>query len=522
MPGPDTVVAQVPPRVGESSRHPTRRWSWLLDGLLLLAVTALAVWLRLEPLGPSSLWLDDAWVAVAHRVDTLAELRAVGVSAPGFVVLLRAWLLLVGYSETAAQLLPFVAGVAAPGLLYLVVVRRLGWDRLAGLAGAALLTVSPMAVEYAARVKQYTLETVLAIGVFALTVWLLDDVRDRRRWAALVGLGLLATTVSVFVAPYVAAAVAAGLLLAARRRDVLALRRGLVAGATYGLVALVWYLVALRPMVAPALQEFWSDGYLDAASGAGVASRVIEILGRVLEGLSPLPVPVTGGLLVLALVGLALRAPVWAFAAATPTVVAVVLAALELAPLGGGRTDIYLYPSYALLMAGGLDALVRPRPSRRTSRASRALVPLAVTGALLVTAEPAGSYPRSDVRPLATELTEQREDEALLVYPATVWAYALYTDDEIALQDDPASSWGFSPRFADDATYVLPPGRDDPGAYLPTVERLLDDEVTDLWLLASHWRDDYAALQEQLSDVGFERVAETRRDGAELTRWERG
>jgi hypothetical protein len=521
MPGPDTAVAQVPPRVGDRSSHPTPRWSWLLDGLLLLAVTALAVWLRLEPLGPSSLWLDDAWVAVAHRVDTLAELRAVGVSAPGFVVLLRAWLLLVGYSETAAQLLPFVAGVAAPGLLY-VVVRRLGWDRLAGLAGAALLTVSPMAVEYAARVKQYTLETVLAIGVFALTAWLLDDVRDRRRWAALVGLGLLATTVSAFVAPYVVAAVAAGLLLAARRRDVLALCRGLVAGASYGFVALVWYLAALRPMVTPALQEFWSDGYLDAEAGDGVTTRVIEVLGGVLEGLSPLPVPLTGGLLVLALVGLTLRTPVWGLAVATPTVVAVVLAALELAPLGGGRTDIYLYPSYALLLAGGLDALMRRGPPGWRSRAPGALVPLAVTGALLVTAEPAGSYPRSDVRPLATELTEQREDEALLVYPATVWAYALYTDDEIALQDDPASSWGFSPRFADDATYVLPPGRDDPGAYLPTVERLLDDEVTDLWLLASHWRDDYAALQEQLSDAGFDQVAETRRDGAELTRWERG
>jgi len=139
--------------------------------------------------------------------------------------------------------------------------------------------------------------------------------------------------------------------------------------------------------------------------------------------------------------------------------------------------------------------------------------------ALGLTAEPAGPYPASDLRPLVGELEDRRgQGDAVLVYPATMWAYALYTPGAIHLEEEPTSTWRFAPRFADGVTRVLPPGRDDPDAYRPTVDALSADRV---WLVATHWQDDYAALQDQLRAAGYERTDLLKRPGAELTRWER-
>jgi hypothetical protein len=483
---------------------------------LLGAVTAWALVLRAGGLDPRSLWLDDAWVALVHRAEGLDELRLIGASAPGFVLALGAWLEVVGFSEAAAQALPLAAGVVAPAAGFLLA-RRLAWHRPAALVAALVLAAAPQAVDHAVRVKQYTVESLLAIGLLALAAHLLAEPGRARRWAALVVVGGAATAVSAFLGLYVGAGVAAGLVAARRRRDRGAARLGLVAGAAYALAAGAWYALVLAPVIPAALSEFWRDHFVVVDDGLRPA---LDDLGRaatgVAEGLSALPVAVVLGAVALGLAAVALQRLELAVLLAAPTAAAVVLAALERAPLGGGRTDIYLYPGLALAVAGGVERLGGVAP-RALGPAAAAVVAVAV----VATAAPATPYPVEDVAPLVAVVDRRAAPgDAVLVYPATAWAHALYTDGAVDLARDASSAWGFAPRFADPATYVLPPGRSDPSAYAPTVARVAaaHDRV---WLVASHWAGDYAALQAQLADAGFRQVEVLARQGAELGRWQR-
>lgn len=495
---------------------------------MVIALVALGWSLRSGALGPSSLWLDDAWVALVHRTEGLDELRRVGFAAPGFAALLRGWFALVGFDELRAQLPALLAGVATPPALYLLA-RRLRWHPAAGLLGAAALVASPIAIMYATRVKQYTLEGLLGVLLLALALWLLGDVRDDRRWAVFVGAGVLATGTSAFLAPTVAAGVAAAAVrVLEQRRDRAGLLRVVGWGGGYALVALAWYLGVLRQGVTGAIAGFWGDGFLVVDDGAAaLAASLGSVLEGLLEGLTVVPPAWAAVAVVVAVVVVGVERPERAVLLVTPTLVAVGLAALQLAPLGGGRTDLYLYPSLALLVTGGVSGVLR-RLERASWSGARVVAGLAVVAVVLgavglvLRAEPVTSYPRFDVRPLAQQIDAVRaDDEVLLLYPATIWAYALYTEGGWRLVDDPVSSWGFSPRFDDPQVVPLPPGRDNPGAYLPTVTALGEGEAEVVWLLASHWREDLDALREQLADAGFSRGDREARDGAVLERWER-
>ncbi|MEX2421036.1 MAG: hypothetical protein WD670_04380, partial [Actinomycetota bacterium] len=175
-------------------------------------------------------------------------------------------------------------------------------------------------------------------------------------------------------------------------------------------------------------------------------------------------------------------------------------------------TDLYLYPGLALLLAAGVHGkAVLARWQAALAAAS------AMVLALGLTAGPAPSYPASDVGPLVEELDARRSNDAeVVVYPATMWAYALYTTVDVRLVADPASSWGFAPRFDDPNVHTLPPGRDGPSVYAPSLDALEADEV---WLIASHWRGDYDELRRMLETAGYVPIDTHPRAGAELTRY---
>lgn len=527
---PATVPAAAPP--GRSGRS---RWWLLADLLVVVLLVGVALALRWPALAPSSLWLDDAWVALVHRTEGWQELRFVGFAAPGFAALLRGWLALAGFSELQAQVPALVAGVLLGPAVYLLT-RWRGWHPVAGVLGGVTLVVSPIAITYATRVKQYTTEGLLTVAVLALALWVVDRPGDDRRWAALIGVGLVGTVVSAFLAPSVGAAVLAGLVAALRRGDRRGSLRAVAWGTGYGAVALMWYALVLAPAVTTSISGFWSEEFLVLDAGVGaLLDSAVTAAGGVLSGWLPVRAAIGGGLLLLAMSALVLAArdhradPV-----VEDEVVLLVLflgagalgsalAALQLAPLGGGRTDLYLYPSLSLLLVVGADAAVRSLRgrSRWASAVWLGLLVLLSAG-LLRAAEPVGPYPAWDVRPLAAEVeVRAQDDDALLIYPATMWAYALYTDGEVELVPDEGSAWGFAPRFADPRVHVLPRGRDDPGAYLPTVSMFAAGDTGVVWLLASHWREDIEELRAQLERAGFDGEQVDRRPGAVLERFER-
>ena len=463
-----------------------------------VALAALAIGLRVGPLGPSSLWLDDAWVALISRAHGAGDVWTMGFTFPGFAVLLRLWFGVVGFSETTAQVLPFAFGVAGPALLWWVCVRR-GLTVGASLVAAGVLLASPVHLEYSTRVKSYTLDALLAIGLLAAGWWLIDQPRSARRWAVAVGAAAAATMMSAAVAPYALAIVVAGALAGG-------LVEALVAGAAYGGFALVWWFAALDRAVNPGLRAYWHDFYVD---GVG---DLASGLHRLLDGFAPLPVWVTALVLVAAGVGLAARRPALLLLLGVPVLVAVGLAVMEMAPLGGGRTDTFLYPALAVAVAAGLEPFL-----------TRWWVGAAVIGGLAVLAPTAGPYPREDVRPLVAFVESERSaDEAVLVYPATRWAYALYTSSPVRFSRDPDDAPGYSAAIAHSPyhVHVLPPaGRVDPARYELLVQTVVSDHGG-LWLVASHWRSDLADLYAALDAFGLTEVGRWERPGAVLTRWE--
>lgn len=482
----------------------------VLHALVALGLLAVAAVLRAGPLAPSSLWLDDAWAALVSRVG-VGEAVGMGLTAPGMAVLQWAVFRVAGFSELAAQALPFAFGVAGPALLYLVLVRH----RLrppAALVGAALLLASPVHLEFSSRVKQYTLDAVLVIGLLHLAWSVVEAPGRARRWAALaVGAGV-AVALSASVVPVAGGGFLAG-LVAAWRRDRAVPRPALLAGAGFGLFALAWWAVVLRPVLSPALREYWSGQYVPLSGGVRAAvSALGDRVEALFAGFSPVAPEVMLVAVLVAAVVVARRRPELAVLAAAPAVAAVGLAVAELAPLGGGRTDTYLYPCLALVVAVALDGLPRG-----------VAWPVAVVALVgLVAAAPVpGPYPPEDLRPLVAELERaRRPGDTVLVYSAARWAYGLYADPPPTIDQAPDRMPGFELVLADADAHFLNPGRERPEVYGAEVPSLVS-ESRRVWLVAAHVSPDIEALRAVLAAEGLAASRRLERPGAVLELWSR-
>jgi hypothetical protein len=509
--------------------------------LVVAALIIAAAVLRAGALGPSSLWLDDAWVALVTRAGGPGDVVLVGLTAPGFTALLWAWLGLAGLSSTAAQALPFLFAVLGPAALWLVLV-RLGVRPVVATVAALILVTAPAHVTYATRVKQYSLDTLLAVVLLGLAWWTLGSPGSVRRWSALVGAAVGATVMSAAVVPVVAGGFAAAGLAAvlagasgastgrpggwrwgdrldrparSQRRE---WRVALVGGGVYGVFALAWYWSILRPAVGGELQDYWAGHYLAIGDGPAAALRS---LGGVLEGLfaaaSPLPPVLTGALVLAGLGWLVARRPLVAVAVATPVLVAVVLAAAEAAPLGGGRTDHHLFPVLAVAAAFALEPLARLRPEAALAGAA------AVVLALGLTASGPEDYPQQDLRPLSAELDARLgPDDTVLLYPSALWAYALYTELPVDIVDEARAAVRWQPVVRDERVVVLGRHRDDPDRYRPEVEAAVSRNGAggSVWLLATHIHPDYDTVEDALIEAGWSVAERWDRPGALLTRWD--
>lgn len=484
--------------------------------MVSVALVVAGALIRLPPLGPSSLWLDDAWLALATRAESLGEVATVGVTAPGFAVALAAVVAVFGFSSAAAQALPFALGVAAPPVLYLLG-RRSGFGRGAALAGAALLLAAPLHIVYSGRVKPFTADAVLAAVVLFCGWRVVERPGDGRRWGWLALAALASVAVSAAVAASVAGAYLAGLVAAARGGGARRLGPALASLAAFAGFAGLWWWVVIGPASTPSLRAYWADHYIELAAGPGAAAAdLATALTNLVDGFSGLPVGLSALLLGASVVYVGARRPPLAVLLVTPLAVSTALAAVQIAPLGGGRTDIHLYPSLALLVAAGVHLLSTRAP------APAWVAPAVVVALVAGTVRPAPPYPEEDLRPLVALVeAEARAGDLVAVYSASRWAYALYTSAPVDIRPDAASANGFAVRIDHPAVEVLEPHREDPSRYGPVLDRLVQGRDR-LWLVASHLGPDVPVIEAMLAERGYEAVRTERRPGAVLELWVRG
>lgn len=301
------------PRAG-----PARGGTGYGTALLLVAITGLALILRLPGLTAKSLWIDEAfslWMATQDldaiwRYTTLLDKHP-----PLYYVLLHLWLP-PDAGEFALRSLSVLFAVATVPVVY-VIGRDAGGTRL-GLLAAGLVAVSPLHVWYAQQGRMYAMLTFFAAVATACLVRLLVAGPTLRPaaaaacWAGLAGgtaAAMLTHNTAVLLPVAVAGYLGYRAVRDARRRidpdATVVVRRGYGAApvaAGLGVAVLLWlpwlpwFLRQARAVDA----EFW----LPAPTPAAVVEHLAN-LGSARAPAEVAPLLVAAGFAVLAAIGAA-------------------------------------------------------------------------------------------------------------------------------------------------------------------------------------------------------------------------
>jgi hypothetical protein len=441
-----------------------------VDVALAVALLVLAVLIRGGALPTDGLYRDDAWVVMSVVHGSPGELFWVGWAHPGFTAFLMLWGQLSGNDAVRFAYPVFVAGIVAPGLLFLAL-RRFGYARAIAIVLAAALLATNAHIEYSGRAKPYVIDTLVVLGIAVVLPRL-----DRATWRWPLALGwvagaLVLSSLSSFA--LVATAVAGLVLLAGSRAD------RVVRVMAVGLqgVACLAYLGSTRDLYnVDAVEDFWrmrNDAFPEFTwNPFGLIVELGQHARRVAEaypgGPDWLPLLWFGA----ALAGLIVASVRGRDRVRARYLVLVLLAAVvggfaRMLPFGainggviadGGRVSLWLIPPVALGLAVSLE-LVRSRAgSLSRGRVVVDVTLYVVAAAVTVSAlsDPRSTYPvHGSVA--ATELVESKLGlgDVVLMLPSSRWEYASSSELDTGLEQDPKLMTGFDARFNDPRVHIL-------------------------------------------------------------------
>ena len=262
----------------------SRPLAFALGGLL-----GLGVLLRLfEYFENRPLWIDEAMLAInigqRGYVGLVASpLDYDQVAAPLFLWGVESITRLAGMHELALRLLPFLAGVLLPWVVWRCGVLLGG--SLAGLIAATAAAVSVPLIYQSAELKPYSLDALVTATMIMLTLELRADPQRVARWRRLVVAGAVGLLLSIPL-PFMLAGVAAALLADPGLRRTKPLGRVLAAGLVWGGVFVALYLSFYRPTTSVYLDRFWQGTLLDPAA----ADFPARVYGLASAWFHPLPV----------------------------------------------------------------------------------------------------------------------------------------------------------------------------------------------------------------------------------------
>ena len=436
--------------------------------VLPLACTLIALVRRSSGWDPPSLWLDDQWLALAVRYASLDRLYQLRIPSPFGFSVLQKWA--AGWAsdrEWPLQTIPFLAGLATVPATYFVARRVVRRPELAGLA-CLIAACHPIAELYATRVKHYSLDVLIALGLWTLFIGLLQR-PSPRRLALLAGGGLIAALFS-FASLFVTAAGLHALCIdrLVRARTVaepagarVRLRRDAIpycaAAMAFDVAALVLYHFVLAGQSSAAMQAYWAKYFLDTGDVASVFSFFVRsALGLPWHAVSPwflvLLWPVYAGIRGL-LRDPVLRPLVWA--AGLVYVAQLTAAVFHVYPMGDPRTSLFAYPVVWILAAAGVEALLQAAvPRGLQQRALQVAIAVVVLAALC---RPRVEYSESRDRQAVEQLLPRlRESDGMLMLPFGQLALAYYGARPVELRPSIESAHNFeaSPDYPN--LFVLP------------------------------------------------------------------
>jgi hypothetical protein len=509
--------------VDADPRHPSRGW-WKIAFfaaviLVILLVDLLWIW---RGVNPYSLWLDDQWVAALVRHASLAQLLEFKPPVPiGFVFLLKAMTAVIGAGHTQLQALPLIFGLLQVALIGCVAWRATRSMSL-GLVAAILLSGSRVLMVCSLRVKQYTLEGLIALSLIALA---LECVRRPRAFT------FVLTVIAALVAlPFSFSAIALGLVVVnvlglhmmGAPRSLIALPRWLIIAvcATFDLISLMWVLAVQSRQANDLMFGFWVWHYLPIDDPPAMWSFARTHLAGFFAGALPAGLGWLAAMVPLTIVLFLLRKPTRLLGVALALFWLGMFAASAVGkyPLGGGRTDAFSYPITILTIVGGIWALSRliwflPHVALLT-----------VGGYALVTFPGVPvDYPKTAGRAAVEELGRLAgESDGLIIPPNSAWAFGCYGPWAVDLveADDSSNRFLVVPRrshslvvreVASDSAEALD------ATLVQQMEEFLSQAPKRIWYISVHsWQRPDEFLTRHLEASGYRRQDIATSDGSVL------
>jgi len=157
-----------------------------------LAVTLLALLLRLYRLTAQSLWFDEGWSVYLARQPVSAALPLIAgqghTHPPGYYLLLHIWSLAAGTGEFAVRFLSVAMGVLLVAVAYQFMRRWFG--PLPACLAAGILALSPVHIVYSQETRMYELLALEYLALLSLTYTALPGQAkpNLRLWLALLAL----------------------------------------------------------------------------------------------------------------------------------------------------------------------------------------------------------------------------------------------------------------------------------------------------------------------------------------------
>lgn len=416
--------------------------------LVLIIFAAFA--LRVSCLYCQSLWLDEA--ASAYRttlpLPALFQDAARNLQAPGYFLLLRAWVALAGMSAFSLRYFSVLTGILLAPVAYWFAGRYLH-HRRAALLSAALVALNPAHIYYSQETRMYAVLPVLYLLILGLARQLWRRPRPVH-WIALAILEVFAAYLHLFSTFML---VAANLLLAwayVRRRPT---RQFLGPWLSSQLLVFVAIL--------PWLWFTWRNGgslpaNLDATAAGAASFSVQNYLGQLWPflwtGLTGLrPVFTYWSLLLAAVLVLGLALTYRRTPSSTRRALAALILSVVVPLLLGTLVWTYnplTHPRYLLFLAGPLTILLAQGLTMLARR--RIMLPVAAAALLLLIL-----LDVSAVRAVRLDPEHRRYDAAAL---ASAIARRASPEDVVLMPPNDRSLWYYDPAPASVANWPFAGG----------------------------------------------------------------
>ncbi len=376
------IATRTDKPIRSGPRGSVRSCARVLLGLLALGV----VWRVARFAACPPLWGDEAFIAVNLLVrDAVGMLRTLDyyqIVPLGFLWAELGVVRVLGGSEWAVRLIPFLAGLGALGLFARFAVQTV--DRRSSVLAVGVFAASFYPVRHATEVKPYATDLLIALGVTMLAWSIRRDVTSLRRWGALTlvaAVGVWCSYPLVFVVGGLGIFLASRLIRNPHGRGVLGF---MLFGGIAGLSWLASYLAFGRPQAQAApfysRLETWRDAFPPFGRPWQIPGWLLDVhTGNMLAyplGGNHYASVVTTILVILGVRRLWRVRPDLVVLLLSPLPPMLLASCFRLYPYGtSARTTLFLAPAICLLMSVGAMGLIRRlRSSRERRRAWRLTV----------------------------------------------------------------------------------------------------------------------------------------------------